>query len=184
MQITNGLGGLAQTTASQTVLSTTDYEILDFGSINLKPLKGSVAYDSIKFSLQGYSFFTSSIFSCMDLVLIPVDEWAGMFTDETATQSSALGNVSSVARYLDIDGLTDPKAGLRALNRVATNQLTVSEFTPATNGPMVLQPHDRRQRLWFFASKLTGGTWTAKPDIVHSVLLYKNERYIGLRGND
>lgn len=188
LQISSGSGGLSFTTISRQFQTTTAFEVLDFGQITL-PVSGSFKStdlgDSTSITIQASAASGTPNFNMYDLVLLPVDEWAGSFVDVTNTTMSEIGRSNNVSKYLDIDSVTDQRTDIKSLIRTTDGDFITSEYRPEANGEMILQAN-ADQRLWFFAmqTSATGSSysWLAPPEIVHSVQLYATPRYLALRG--
>lgn len=188
LQVSSGSGGLSFTTLNRQFQTTTAFEVLDFGQITL-PVSGSFKStdlgDSTTIAIQASAASGTPNFNIYDLILLPVDEWAGSFVDVTNTSLSEIGKSNSVSKYLDIDSVTDFRTDIKSLVRTTYGDYVTSEYRAEANGEMILQSNSD-QKLWFFAmqTSATGSSysWLAPPEIVHSVQLYANPRYLALRG--
>jgi hypothetical protein len=128
-----------------------------------------------------------------DLILIPVDEWAGMFVDPTAGYE-----VSGLTRWLftdwnsrqvDIDPVSYPREPFMALAedyRGDDGALVLPWLAMASRMPF-LWP-DRKVRLWFFSIRARDDGAGARVDVAdqylhHAVRLTANRRYMSGRGD-
>jgi len=187
--ITSGSGGISFTTESRQLETTTAFELLDFGQVKL-PVAGNLNLselgDTTTIAIQASAASGTPDLYLYDLILIPVDEWSIDAVDKTNESDSDIGRSGDVQKYLDIDSLTRPKVPIRSLVRQNDSNLITSIYDSITPGEAILQANTR-QRLWFLAAQTsaTGSSysWISPPEIVHSVQIYKNERYLGLRGN-
>lgn len=184
-----GSGGIQKTTESKQVQTTTAFELLDFGQVTI-PVGGSLASsdlgDQIQILIQASAASGVPNLVLYDLILIPVDEWAIDSVDQTNSSTSDIGRSGDISKLLDIDSVTDPKNPIKSIVRQVGSEFVTANYNPITNGPAILQSNVD-QRLWFLAAKTsaTGSsyTWIAPPEIVHSIQLFKAQRYLGLRGN-
>ena len=84
-----------------------------------------------------------------NLILIPVDEWAGDYSDQALENDSDVGRAGGIDRYLDIDSLYPRR------NRAVVRQASGDEITAVLQivaaGPAGLQAGED-QRLHFLAA--------------------------------
>jgi hypothetical protein len=126
-----------------------------------------------------------------ELILWPIDEWAGEFVDEAADAQGWIGGDRSstgVWRYLSVDSVGNPRHNTRSL--IKSGDLDVRHsWRPTANGPAILQT-GQTQRLWFLslrnngAGSLPESQLITEPYIGSTVLVKKAQRYLGLRGAD
>jgi hypothetical protein len=184
LQFISLTGGITQTTVTYQPTTARQQEAIDFGQITFPVagfLKTSELSDTFQIIIQAGSTSTTPDFYFYDIILIPVDEWALDAVDVVNTSLSVNGE----DRFLDIDGLT-PKTDIRTLVRYDNvDEVAVSEWNPITNGPPILQAN-ARQRLWFFCVGDAPAIVTdncANPVLAHSIQPFKNQRYLGMRGD-
>jgi len=120
----------------------------------------------------------------VDLILLPVDEWAGAIWDPIQTGASAIGRRGAgggalpAEFLLDVDSISNPKFLIRAVRRSYTDDVIYGLFEPRVNGPATLHPR-RTQRLWCFRTSSVsnlpylGGEF----EIADSVTAYTAERF-------
>jgi hypothetical protein len=190
LQIETGTGGVQSTTDSLQVQSTTAWELLDFGQVRI-PASGLLSStdlgDNTRIIVQASAASGTPNLEIYDLVLIPVDEWAGDFSDSVNSNDSIIGRDDSYPKMLDVDSLTQFKNRLSALIRTAdSNEFVVAVYPDVSNGAAALQAN-ARQRLWFLSAQTSAtGTsfdWISKPWTAHSLQVCKNQRYFSMRGN-
>lgn len=189
LQIVTGSGGITKTTDSQQLESNVAATLLDFGQITL-PIDGRLGVDELNdtttINIQASAAQTGITLTFGDLVLIPVDEWSVDTIDLANTDESIVGLVDNVQRMMDIDSLSKPKYPIRTLVRQNGTELVVSIYDAISPGQAIVQAN-KQQRLWFFAMRTsatgTSFVWVSLVDIAHEVLIYKTDRYLGLRGD-
>lgn len=190
LQVRTGSGGVSLNTADDYLKSTTDYEVLDLGRVSI-PASGVLAStdlgDTTVLAVQfrndagvGRTVYIH------DLVLIPVDEWATDVVDHANTADSIIGFQDNTPHLLDIDSIALQKVDIRTPVRTAdANGYVTSIYVPGM-GPTILQAN-AHQRLWVFAMNTsatgTSYTWLAEPWVCHSVQVWCNSRWLGLRGD-
>jgi len=190
IQLRTGSGGMTLTSAEASFQTTTDYEVLDLGRVNI-PASGVLAStelgDASEIAIQAKnnSGATRTVYF-HDLILLPVDEWSIDAVDRANTNDSIVGRFDDVPHLLEIDSVTFAKRNVRALVRTTGESLFVSSiYEPVTPNEAILQANSE-QRLWFFAAQTsaTGSSysWIAPPWIAHSVNVWHNARYAGMRG--
>lgn len=181
-----GSGGGSVTSKTAYVTTTDDWEVVDLGliaipSAQLSQFQNNLG-DQVSLSVQGYATSTGVALALYDLILIPVDEWA----IDSQLPELALGTNAEVVNgnYLDIDSISNLRASpVMGLNRT-NSDLVRSIYQTITNGPAILQA-EARQRLWFLVMKFNSGPyWKATPHIAGSVQVFKQQRYLGLRGDE
>jgi hypothetical protein len=126
-----------------------------------------------------------------DLILIPVDEWAGDFTGTPVSWTDYLsGNRSSTVdawggkgRYFYIDSITYPKWDLRALSLIRDTDNFTGLADTVANRPAILQ-NNKNQRIWFLAVRHDVGTDKVSVfEMCHSVEVYRQANYLSMRGD-
>lgn len=150
--------------------------LLDLGMVTLPGVGGFDADEVGGFMLELYSDSTAAgSVEFMDLILIPIDEWAGHFV-EIGTNP----RFTSKDYYLLIDSVAHPKRNIRcALFESATDLFESPQMTIAAD-KAILQAN-AAQRLWFVASA-TNGDVTAVHEFAATIQAYKNQRYFSMRG--
>lgn len=190
-QITTGSGGVSLTTEQANFKQVTDsFELIDLGEISIPPtglLKTSEVGDQATIIIQLKKTSTNRTIRLFDIILIPVDEWAGDFYDFANNSSSVIGMTGSDLdknHLLDIDSITHPVIDIRALVREEDVDEGVSAiYNPIVNGEAIWQ-ENTTQRLWILSAAYgTSDAWVSKPQVGWSVQSYKNERYLALRGD-
>jgi hypothetical protein len=113
--------------------------------------------DESEIAIQVWSSIAALTVKFYDLILIPVDEWAGDFVDKALEDDSDVCG----GYLLDVDSVTYPKRDIRALVRRADVAGYVRSIYEAnTPGPAILQSN-QNQRLWFLTARgVVTGTHT------------------------
>jgi hypothetical protein len=183
LKIKLGAGGETISSPAQISPGTTfEFLLMEYGKITI-PQPGILTTDDpmtveliINIELVG----AGASGYLIDLVLIPVDEWA-IDTQDTVNDGDS---TIEEGRYLDIDSVINPKTPLRSLARtVATDEVT-GIYLAVKNGPAILHPNSR-QRLWaLMCAPLSPGstTWVADIRTCASIQIEKVQRYLGPRG--
>ena len=174
-------GGELPATVAKPFLTTTDFEVLDLGNILIPPSSMMSGSDrvTINLRLQAYGNAASNC-SIYDLILIPVDEWAGDFLDTSKSTSTAVGSRGDAEHYLDVDSITFPKEMIKSLVRDSTDQVR-GAYQPIVASKAILQAN-AAQRLWFFAIEQTANADFANPAIANTIQVFSNDRYLSARG--
>ncbi len=186
LQFVSGSGGIEFTTVSKQIQTTTAFEMLDFGQIQL-PVGGTFKLtdlgDVTEIRIQASAASGTPNLIIYDLILIPVDEWSIDSADFANTDDSIVGRSSDLAKLLDVDSITNPRIDIQSLVRLVDSEQITSVYDPISPGKAILQDKTQ-QRLWFLAAQtdITGTVtaWISPPEIAHSVQLFKNERYLTL----
>ena len=158
--------------------------ILDLGTISIPPLEtGSPQFDyrvALFVEVLGDAAADCYLY---DLILIPVDEWAGDFIDPS--RSEILGSRSDYGSFLSLDSVSVPKQNLVPnVIDYSTNEIG-NIFESHCVPPMVLQ-HDSRQRYWFLQIE------DLMPSLSYNLSLHEiasivqveyTGRYLSMRGN-
>lgn len=184
-----GSGGMTfHTEWVTTIQSADEFELLDLGDITVGgSLLSDEVYDVLTIEVEikkpaGGS--TNGFF--YDLILIPVDEWAGDFYDFANSSTSIIGRQSSLIHLLDIDSVANPLRDIRSLVRVEdASDSVIAIYIAIVNGEAIWQ-ENTTQRLWVLSAAYddNSAAWIAKPQVGWSVQAYKNERYLALRGDE
>lgn len=171
---TGGPGGVPLWVGDQISLdSTLTWQLMDFGKVTIPKSQGD--YSALVFEVICSKTATDDVYMA-DLILMPVDEWSGEFS-QTPTYGSC-----EYGQYLDIDSIGDPKTPVIATLRQEDTAELVAPWKVITNGPAALQAN-AEQDLWFLAwYEDSDGGLTAKPHISGSIQVFKNDRYLGMRG--
>lgn len=153
--------------------------ILDMGHVRIPPagVLSSDTSQTIYFMIEIADTVGAGTLTMFDLILLPVDEWAGEFPRPGTT-----GWDLDYRVYLDVNSLT-PKFDLHAPVRWLADDELISVHQTIAVGPAMLQAN-AKQRLWFLASDAYGGEdrWLAI-ETVHSTQTTSNDQYLSMRGN-
>jgi hypothetical protein len=159
--------------------------IHDFGEIVLGPSADIYPYEMYT-TYVNVEVATTGVWMAyiMDLILIPVDEWAwdceDMFKNSGASQYT-----NDYLTHVNIDAIQNPRMILSHLVRNGTDDIS-RYWRPITNGIPMLLPN-KRQRLWFLSVQSDPYDSTtvilSRCNVCHSIQLWKNQRYTTLRGD-
>jgi hypothetical protein len=99
------------------------------------------------------------------------------------TADQTLANKIDGGDSLEFDSVGNPKSSLEIYHR-QTSGLIQTIYRQIAAGPAILQANVR-QRLWFLAMRYqyASDAWVAHPAVTGSVQVYKQQRYLGLRGD-
>lgn len=179
-------GGRALSQEAHVNPAQTEFVTLDLGRIAI-PVSSTFAIgrniaDTLTLTVQGYCTTQSVTARLYDLILIPVDEWAGE-ARLPDTSDATLSNKVEGGDVLEYDSIGNPKHGLDIYHR-QPSALIQTLYRQIANGPALLQANVR-QRLWFVGMRYqySSGGWTADPANAGAVQVAKQQRYLGLRGN-
>lgn len=181
LKIMTGSGGMALYSQVGTMYGNFDradtdnpvhhWQLVDLGGVTIAgPTSPGDVFDSLTIGIQmkaKSTIATTPNIVISDLILLPVDEWAADCLDVSRIAESIIGQLSSVKRYLDIDGVTVPKMELQTVVRKESDDSRVSDYNPVANGRPMLQAN-ARQRLWFLMARnhVVTGTVTAASSTV------------------
>ena len=124
-----------------------------------------------------------------DLILWPIDEWAGEFADTASDAQGWIGgdrSATGVWRYLSADSIGNPQRIIRSLIKVGDLDVR-HNWRAVVNGPAILQAN-KDQRLWFLswannnAGSLTEQQLISDPYVGSTVIVKKAQRYLSMRG--
>lgn len=162
---------------------TYDWRLIDCGKITLPATDIYTPDDTYSFNIcvQLRLSDLDDGLRVYDLVLIPVDEWSGDFTDLSPdVDSHALDDVSDI---LLVDSITNPKTSIRAYVYASGSGASYGPWSCRTAGPMMLQANTQ-QRLWSLLARYytTDDVWDAPPNLCCKQRLYKQQKYFSMRG--
>jgi len=166
---------------------------LDLGQLSLYPRFGGSEWAGIDIRLKTISdtFAAHGVGDpdtyIIDLILMPTDEWCGDFNDASEYKINILLNssVNDPGYYLDMDSITNPKAGIIVPVRRVSDDTRTGAWQYISNSNNILLQANKQQRLWFLGAR-TNPIETSvycMPDMLHSVQIYKNQRYFSARGS-
>jgi hypothetical protein len=182
VRVTFGSGGGSADSKIVFPTPVADWEVWDIGQVSvpttLVAQQGNNIGDVLTISIQGKCTTLSADLTLYDLILIPVDEWvADAYPPKIAV--SMTSQIKST-NMIDLDSISNPKSLLSALNRNEAN-LIVARYQARNNGPAILQA-GQQQRLWFLEMATTGTYWYGYPALAGTVQVFRQQRYLGLRG--
>ena len=181
LRTTTGSGGVSYTSLVFPTPDNASPETVDLGKVVLPAsvLRSDELEDQIEFAILATQTGTAFVLF-VDLILIPVDEWAGDFVDAAHTSDS----YTTDDREMRLDSLTYPKKISRALlARISTDQL-MGIWQPIVSDRMMLQSN-QDQRLWFTFTRWLNAAVTQLGDVemAHSVDILRTQRYLSMRGD-
>lgn len=172
-----------------TDLATYQYELMDFGTVSIPGIElGNVSdIDLLTIAIRAEPTGTvTSELHLIDLILIPIDEWAGDFTVAGVTGDYEPGYFYRLNDILDINSISSIRKGLvvQMLDEATDNFLLA--YTPISNGRFTAKPnHDQRLYLLgmdkFYADS-GSVVYCASPSATYSVSIQSCDRYRMLRG--
>ncbi len=151
LQVTTGSGGVVYTSVTKYLYSLNDWQVVDLGRVEIPAsdiMLSSEVGDVTTLAIQASAASGTPNLYLFDLVLIPVDEWAGDFLDSAFNQESYIEN----GRLLEVDSLTNLKRNIRALVKSNAGNVAYSIYQTVANGEAIMQPHED-QKLWFLMMK-------------------------------
>jgi len=181
LNIITGVSSSIVTTETQPVpviFGVTQGLLFDFGQITLpgSSLLSSEGVSQIVINIQASSAAAENALLFEDIILIPVDEWAGQFT---TVGSGAVFPTN----YLVIDGTSKESRSLvkRTSDNIVQyicNSLIVSDIT---------LPAGTAQRLWFlsYLETVVSSVYVkvAAVEAASTLTIYTNNRYLTMRGS-
>lgn len=157
-------------------------ELLDFGQVVLPGLPvASSDSPQIEIRIQASAASGTPNLHMYDVILMPVDEWAGEFLNPLVDDGDDGLDKSAT---LDVDSIY-PRQTIRSLLRGAdVGDLDTVQFTWSniTNGPAILQAN-ANQRLWFLAARKVNSAWYADFEVLSFTQVTHNRRYFSARGD-
>lgn len=163
--------------------ASTDFTVFDLGVIDIPAgkLNSDETGDETKLVIQSGADGATGDLRYMDLILIPIDEWAGDFSLANDNDDGVIQNDT----YLTIDGVERPKDTLRSILWNDSDE-AVSFYIPISNGEPILQAN-AQQRLWFFfmRSVYSAGVflrYESRFESSYKVLIERVQRYWSMRG--
>ena len=172
----------------KTVASLIEAYLIDFGVIDIPGF--TIVNDTeilmpLVFDIELANTTATPNLYLYDLILIPIDEWAGEFTMQTLTQfAEAIGLVTDPEyNYLDVDSL-DLKRKIASFVRYSENGEVMFTWKDITAAAMQLQANADQQVYCLLRKYDTGDNiWYAEVRGLGSMQLYAAARYLSMRGN-
>jgi len=149
---------------------------------------GEISNFSIQLRLNALSDASPSDLFFNDLILIPVDEWAGDFFMADLASSTAEGLKTNLDDELIIDSLGQPSSRIRARKfKLSTGEFDAS-WAKRTIGEAIAQS-SIDQKLWVLLVKSDNWTifptpWHSNPEQAVAVWAEKIQRYHSMRGQN
>lgn len=163
-------------------------QLLDMGTVALPPgpLESGAFYEGMVIYIQASSTAAAEDAYLTELILMPLDEWAGEFVWPTSITATGWNSrYSTKESFLDVDSITYPKYDLRAIVRQKDSNAASSSWECRCPQRAILL-NGKQQRLWMLfqrVSSLLTSALQAQHEIAHSVQIKKQQRYSTLRGD-
>jgi len=161
----------------------TDDIVLDFGGIKIPSSDSLLDIDNTQSNLFIEAFGDGAAdCNLYDLILVPIDEWAGDYRD-IVYRANSLYLGGGAGTKIDIDGIGYPKHTTRALLRFGLTDSVLDIYKAMATTP-ILQAN-KAQRLWFFTMFASAPPTDdlAKHEIADSIQEFSNARYLSARGD-
>lgn len=155
--------------------------IADFGTLSIPPtniVNDTDTTDELEFTIMVSVPGAADDIYIYDLILIPVDEWAGDFIAPNLG-STGSASVNRGDTHLDADSITLPKTDMRSILRFDSNDSITSRWQAVATQFQLKR--GREQRLWFLSFQNLGTT--GMHQTLHSIQLYRAQQYLSMRGN-
>ncbi len=163
----------------------TDMSSSDFGTVDLPPagFGKNETVEEIEFFIDLDHVAGVSDLKVYELILIPVDEWAGTFHG-TLIDVGAWGPFLWSDNYLDIDSVTYPKQMIYTPVRLRATDYFASQWTSNSVSPFQLEG-GRKVKLWFFTQNPhgVGLTRIANHTYSHNIQFSIVRRYLSAIGS-
>ena len=176
--ITQSVFGAATTTLWSSALvplqTTSDWELVDMGRVTLPPIGlAHPTFDIFNLLIEVTDAVTGTTdVTLYDLVLLPIDEWAGSFSNEATNAEVDEG------LFLDVDSVSDPKRLITAVNRVAATGNIFTAYQVIANDHVLVQANATQRMYHLFALDAI-----SYPCISCAVWLFTNQQYLNMRGD-
>jgi hypothetical protein len=182
-QISTGSGGILYTTASKTFDTAANSQLIDLGLVEIPAsdlFSENENADATNILIQASSLSGTPNLYLYDIILIPIDEWAGDFGVTTLSMNT---NGVGAGKALKIDSLVNLHKNIRgvAVLQADTNYI-YSIYRSITNGDAILQPN-KRQKLWFLAIRDNISYQISYKETVSTVRIWSVNRYLSMRGD-
>ena len=163
-----------------------DVGIIDFGAINLPPagFGNNETVEELIFYITLDHIAGATTFELYNIILLPVDEWAGSFYGFISKDLGEYGPNLWGTNYLDIDSVTNPKKSIYSPVRVRASGNLESQWTNSAANPATLEL-ERRTRIWFIAlspEPVVTGEKFFNLSYAHSIQLFTAQRYLSAIG--
>jgi hypothetical protein len=189
LDITAGFGNIHGDEAifyeSETVAfyATTDWALLDFGRIEIRSRHASTRSGGIFFTIYATGDGAADA-DLYDLILMPVDEYAGDYVTANNVRASRIGarGLLSLQRQLDVDNILNPKNFAALVEHPALG--FISRYL-SVGAPATLQAN-ADQRIWFMTARydsLSNENESSEQFVSETVQMWAVNRYLSQRGN-
>ena len=161
-------------------LPTVDWEMVDLGKVSLPPIGiAHPTFDIFEVLVQVTDAVTGTTdVTLYDLVLLPIDEWAGAFSNLKANAEVDQG------LFLDVDSVSDPKRLITCVNRIAATGNIFTMYQVIANDHALVQANATQRMYHLFAAGDFGVPGAvSNPCISCAVWLFTNQQYLNMRGD-
>ena len=174
-------GGSSVVSPARTDLPTGEY-IIDLGVVSFPfaPLGQNDIIDELIINVQAEHTYGGAldVLDIIDVILIPVDEWACEAFDSVNSATSDPATQESIV----VDSVSYEKVSMQTFMQNEAGDRVKALWTPITNRPAMLQANTA-QRLWFFMFIPTSiGSSMASIYAEATILIERNQRYWSMRG--
>ena len=173
-------------TVTRRIVNMLDDQLLDFGQVTLGLAAGvgPLEMNHVVINIEaGCDSAGGAMFYFYDLILIPVDEWA-IDSEDMFKTTGAYYRTNDYLAHLDIDGIRNARGTMSNLIINGTDKIT-RNWRVITNGLPILQT-GKQQRLWFLATHGDPAdsktNFPADSELCHTLQIWRNQRYTGMRG--
>jgi len=151
-----------------------NHSLIDLGRVTLPPGQPSMGYNLVDVRLNVQNTDSAQVTVWVsDLILMPVDEWAGTFMPTAAGVTEGY--------FLDLDSTSQPRTLVHAAVRGVTHENILAPYQPIVNGAVQIQANSD-QRLWFLFQGGASPYRYAYVSTLAAVRLFGVSRYLGSRG--
>lgn len=158
----------------------TDWEMVDVGKVSLPPIGiAHPTFDIFNVLVEVTDAVTGTTdVTLYDLVLLPIDEWAGAFSNLAANAEVDEG------LFLDVDSISDPKRLITCMNRVAATGNIFTAYQVVANDHALVQANAAQRMYHLFSAGDFGFIGHVScPCVSCAVWLFTNQRYLNMRGD-
>ena len=151
-----------------------NWELVDMGRVSLPPIGiAHPTFDIFNLLVEVTDAVAGSTdVKLYDLILLPIDEWAGSFSN-TETNAEV-----DEGLFLDVNSISDPKRLITAVNRVAATGNIFTAYQVIANDHALVQANATQRMYHLFADDKI-----SYPCISCAVWLFTNQQYLNMRGN-
>ena len=151
-----------------------NHSLIDLGRVTLPPGQPGMGYNLVDVRLYVQNTDGAAVTVWVsDLILMPVDEWAGTFYPTAAGVTEGY--------YADLDSATNPRTLVHAAVRGVSSENVLAPLQPIVNGAVQLQAN-AAQRIWFLFQGGASPYRYGYVSTIAAVRVFGVSRYLGSRG--